>query len=746
MNNHVDLSAFVAGSGGRPAAGFSVLDSGFRVLLGDEIEFASESPARCGTRLVLKEKRQFEKLLTGLAIHFINLPTAEIAQGLRSALQIIGEFARLDRCYVVYFRDTAGKIEEVYEWSASGVEPVTPPLRNRPVADFPWGLERLQGSAAMKIAAAPSAPVPSRLIIPLVCGRALIGFAGFDACRLRKEWSQGEGTMLRITAEMLANALERRRIDEELQFSRSFEKLIADISTRFLQVEPKDAEEGINFAVQALCRFVRADRCYVFQFDETGGGFYNSNDWWEMEVEPEIDRLKTWRLADFPWLARRMRNLEATVVSSLRELPPEAAAEKAYWLREGIRSLVVVPLVSEGALIGGMSFEMRREERAWETKEPHLLRTVSEIICNSLERKKAEDALHRALRQAEAERDRIDAVLGSVTDGILFADPEHRVSLLNRAAERLLGVRSRDVLGRPVTDIAPVGADQRRWKRALRPGRRRTVDLVWPAARQSRRIYVQARTSPVTDRQGGKAGMVAVLRDLSREHEIDRMKTEFISTAAHELRTPLTSIQGFTELLLQRDALSPEERRDLLSIIHEQAEALAGIIADLLDISRLESGCGLTLNRQTCDLAEMVRQVFARFGAGCDPRRLVMEVAEGEQVWCDRGKMRQVLDNLLSNAVKYSPSGTILVKAVRERDQVVVSVEDHGIGMTAEQVRRIFDKFYRADASNTAAPGIGLGMSIVRHIVEAHGGRIRVESEPGRGTRVIFTMPRPPQG
>jgi len=243
------------------------------------------------------------------------------------------------------------------------------------------------------------------------------------------------------------------------------------------------------------------------------------------------------------------------------------------------------------------------------------------------------------------------------------------------------------------------------------------------------------------------------------------MKTEFISTAAHELRTPLTSIQGFSEILLMRDDLNPEKKKKYLGYINKQSVALGAIINDLLDISRIESGRSFELNKVPCNAGDAIRQTIPYFAEHYKEHLFeVILPEEPMELYVDKEKMEQVLKNLLSNAVKYSPDGgTICVTAKRISDfgmrnaeltdaeeiseirspqsAIEISVADQGIGMTPEQVEKVFDKFYRVDASDTAIEGTGLGMTVVKHIVEAHGGTIRIESEFGKGTTVKFTIP-----
>jgi PAS domain S-box-containing protein len=263
-------------------------------------------------------------------------------------------------------------------------------------------------------------------------------------------------------------------------------------------------------------------------------------------------------------------------------------------------------------------------------------------------------------------------------------------------------------------------------------------------------VVLETSAVPFFDENNNLLGYRGVDRDVTLRkkaeellRESDRMKTEFISTAAHELRTPLTSILGFSQILLSPENISAAEQKEFIRYIHQQAKALTGMVADLLDIARIESGQGLTLRKECCSAGELVTQLASFMQSGDQRSRYELAItSETAPLLVDKAKMAEVFENLLSNAVKYSPPGSpIRIAGEIAGESYRFSVVDRGIGMTPEQVARVFDKFYRADASDTAIGGLGLGMSIVRNIVEAHGGNIWVESEPGRGTTVQFLIP-----
>ncbi len=223
----------------------------------------------------------------------------------------------------------------------------------------------------------------------------------------------------------------------------------------------------------------------------------------------------------------------------------------------------------------------------------------------------------------------------------------------------------------------------------------------------------------------------------------NRAKSEFIATASHELRTPLSSILGFSELLMEPEQFTADQQLEFTKIIQQKAEALEKIVDDLLDLSRGESGHPILLEKRRTDICQLIRHEVNLFQRSSSRHQIkTIFVDESLELSIDVKKVEQILENLLSNAVKYSPKGgAIVVKTQKQGDYFVCSVSDSGIGMTPDQVDKVFDKFYRADTSNTAVAGLGLGMSIVKQIVEIHGGRIWVQSERGQGTTIFFTLP-----
>jgi len=256
-------------------------------------------------------------------------------------------------------------------------------------------------------------------------------------------------------------------------------------------------------------------------------------------------------------------------------------------------------------------------------------------------------------------------------------------------------------------------------------------------------VWVEMTSTFLDDGHGRPTGILGISRDLTERKRVDDLKSDFVTTVAHELRTPLTSIRGYSELLLIAHDLTPEERRECLMHINQQSVVLANIITDMLDIARMESGKELQMRLVPCDVSEQIRLLVDTYRAQSRTHLFEMVLpADHVMLLTDEQRLRDVFDNLLSNAVKYSPNGGTIRVTCRVSDGACLfTVEDQGIGMTPRQVGRVFDKFYRADHSDTTMPGMGVGMTIVKYVIEAQGGKVWVESGVGKGTIVTFTLP-----
>jgi len=339
------------------------------------------------------------------------------------------------------------------------------------------------------------------------------------------------------------------------------------------------------------------------------------------------------------------------------------------------------------------------------------------------------------------ERDVLDAVLESAGDGILMVDRDGSTVVYNRAWLELAG--SHDLVGTgslarvdPGTDGETFSDSSRRW--LADPEQVTVADFERPEPYQRFRVY----TAPV--RHGGSIiGRIVVLRDVTRETEAERMRSALVASVSHELRSPLTAINGYTETLLNDGPWDPQTEREFLEVVSLSGSRLAALVDNLLDAATLDAGA-LLLQREPVRverLAERILQQRRLLAGGCT---LHLETRPGLPLAdADPIRVEQVLANLVDNAIKYSPQGgAIRVRISAAQDGMLsVTVTDQGSGIPAQHLEHLFERFYRVEATGRATRGVGLGLYICRNLVESHGGRIWVDSEPGRGSTFGFTLP-----
>jgi signal transduction histidine kinase len=247
---------------------------------------------------------------------------------------------------------------------------------------------------------------------------------------------------------------------------------------------------------------------------------------------------------------------------------------------------------------------------------------------------------------------------------------------------------------------------------------------------------------PLTNGNGEVYAGMMMTQDITARTEVERLKEELVGIVSHELRTPLTSLRGFSELLLNKQ-FSPEQQRKFLTIIEQESTRLANLINDFLDLRRIEAGRQV-LRLDTFDIRALIRERVDTLPPSDTQQEVTLVFPEtGLLVWADEERIRQVLANLLSNAVKYSPNGgAICVEVSQDGGEVVVSVADHGVGIPRDAIPKLFSKFFRVNQPQTKnIGGTGLGLALVKEIVEAHQGRVWVESELGKGSTFFFSLP-----
>lgn len=349
--------------------------------------------------------------------------------------------------------------------------------------------------------------------------------------------------------------------------------------------------------------------------------------------------------------------------------------------------------------------------------------------------------LNDTISQITEERNKVKAILTSMTDGVIAIDRKGSILLINPAIEKLFNISYDKSVGKKLIEVVRNFDLEKFLHEALdsETGITRELQLFVPDMKTFR-----ISTAPLTN-ENGTVGAVAVLRDITAFHQVEIMKTEFVANVSHELKTPLTSIKGFVETLLDGALDEPETAKHFLEIISDETDRLNRLINDILSLSAIEAK-RRELNRVSLNLEKLINETVSILSPQASEKNLEINININhplEEVEADEDMIGQVLINLIDNAVKYTQKGgTVSISAQTQKDRVKVAVADTGIGIPIDSIPRLFERFYRVDkARSREMGGTGLGLAIVKHILELHHGKIEVDSIVGKGSTFTFYLP-----
>jgi len=437
------------------------------------------------------------------------------------------------------------------------------------------------------------------------------------------------------------------------------------------------------------------------------------------------------------------------------------------WIREAGRaekvcSVAGVPLQTSDTAIGVLILSSP-ERQYFSDSQMNLLGTIASVVAAAVNNAQLYSyindlALRNAvlLEEQREETSKSAAVFRSMSEGVIVLDPQQHVTLFNPAAEQVLEIAADDLLHQPFSHLAEIGHDEASRRRAqtiyngIVQGLRRmretqkifstSIDLTDPSQ------VIAVNIAPVRSPDGQHYGEVVVLRDITREIEADKEKRQFISDVSHELRTPLTAIKGYVDVLLLTASLNlTPDQISYLTIIKNNTNRLRALIEDILEFSRPDSKKKLTFTQ--VDIPTVIEEVVQSLRLEYERKGMNVRIETSPSlppVTADQKRVSQIIFNLFSNAVKYTyEGGSITVRAFLNRANMMqIEVEDTGVGMSPEQLKKLFRPFYRADNPlRDIAGGTGLGLSIAKQLVEMHGGEIWVTSELGKGSTFAFAIP-----
>jgi two-component system phosphate regulon sensor histidine kinase PhoR len=425
--------------------------------------------------------------------------------------------------------------------------------------------------------------------------------------------------------------------------------------------------------------------------------------------------------------------------------------------RYGIQNGLCVPLiiekrdqdtnkVLESRVIGVLHVFNKRDGNVFIQEDINLLTRLSRNAASVI-------ASAQMYREVLEEKEELASIIENVYAGLLMINRNGRIMQINQSARAMLGIGDEDLATKTYEELIESKKVRELLKNSLENATELAEEVTLPCPNEDEDEGIFQMQSAIVRADDGRAiGVVAIFNDITEIRSVERMKTAFVSTVSHELRTPLTSIKGFISTLLQDQASSAYDRettREFYNIINAECDRLTRLINDLLNVSRIEAGRALDLNPKPVHLPQLIDKVVTVQRSYTIKHDLLVEI-EGTipVIVADEDKLDQVLTNLINNAIKYSPGGGgVTVRAEMNGEVVRCTVSDQGLGIPKEHLGKVFDRFHRVDNRDTReVGGTGIGLYLVKHLVEAHGGRIWIESEVGKGSKFVFELPKcPPQ-
>jgi len=364
--------------------------------------------------------------------------------------------------------------------------------------------------------------------------------------------------------------------------------------------------------------------------------------------------------------------------------------------------------------------------------------------------------LDKQLYNSTVEKIKLETILSNLVEGLMTLDANKVITSFNPAMENMLAVPAKDILGKKCCDVfsGSLCKEECYFAQAFSSGKD-IIDAEFNlmpynkkgSAGRSKNISILSSISLLRGDDAKIIGAVCLFKDISRIKEAEQIRTDFISMATHELRTPLTIIKASANNILEGiTGEVNQEQKNCLEIVKNTSERLLGLTSDLLDLSKFESGV-YELNIEKVDMVEIIKRCIAGFTLLCDQKKIAISYSVPQDlsvIYADFNKLEQVLINLISNAVKFTPDGGKINIAIEDRESIIeCSVSDTGKGIAEEARNKIFDKFQQIyDKESRQRGGTGLGLSVVKAIIEAHKGKVWVESVLGKGSKFVFTIPK----
>ena len=642
----------------------------------------------------LHKKLKFEELTTHLVANFMNVPPSEIDHAIQNTLQQLGEIFEIDRSYIFEFTDNGTIMKNTYEWCAKDISPQMENLQAIPSAIVPWWMELLNKGETIIVPRVSEMPmeassereileeqsIKSVLVTPLTSDSGLFGFLGLDAVICERNWSKEEVNLLRVLMGIITNTIIRQRSQLELTEERDFALQVMNTIGQGLTVTN---EQGIfEYVNPAYADMVK------HPLDQLVGKS-------PIEFTHPSDRP-----SQFEEFKRRKAGQVSTYISRL--LASDGTATSVL--------INATPRIRGGMINGSIA-----------------------AITNLTEQLREEEKL----LQSEA---RNRAFLNAIPD-LIFRMDEKGTFLDYKAGDNKQFFHPQEkIIGTSVDNILPPEVSEMTMT-AIKNSLSTSTPQIFEYKLQTQGglFTYEARVVASSPHE-----VITIVHDITERTRLEQMKTDFINRASHELRTPITTAILMVDLLDRTD-LKANEREDYWKILKQELNRERIILEDVLTVGRIESG-RYRIAGGSVSVLPVLNDAINAIRAQADIRDINIQVEISESLPNLRGAeeaFARVFNNLMSNAVKFSkPEGAVFVRAYQKNCEMIIEVQDHGVGIPPEDLPHITSRFFRGtNATEQEIPGSGIGLYIIKNIVEELGGKLHIQSQLNQGTTVSVCFP-----
>ena len=560
---------------------------------------------------------------------------------------------------------------------------------------------------------------------------------------------------------IITDITERKRVEEELQYRLKFQHLITTVSSQFVNLHPAQIDDEIDSALKQIGEFADADRSYVFQFSDDPKSVSCTHEWCAEGIQPTLERIQKAPVETFPWAMEKFLQKDMVLVPRLSDLPPEANKEKQEFEQQGIQSILAVPMVISGKVIGFIGLDSVRDEKMWAEDTSSLLKIVGQVFANALENKNA----RQALQQSE---ERLRIVYETFPDSVTIIQAKDGCCVdVNSAFTRLTGWSAEDVIGKTAADLDIWHNPGDRENLTAGIARNGKVENLEAKFRLKDGSIITALMSAVLIQLKNKPHILTITREISdlksAQKEREQLKTQLIQAQkmeaigtlaggiAHDFNNILGAIIGFAEMALYDTKKDSMEHYNIDQVLRAGHRA-KDLVKQILAFSRKSEQ-----DKNIISLAPIVEEASKLLRASLPTTIEIKQHIEPrlDAIFADPTQMHQVMMNLCTNSAHaMDDTGGILnvelhnvdlnlEKAVQYSElnpgpYVQLSISDTGHGMDSATMDRIFDPYFTTKKQDK---GTGMGLAVVHGIVKGHGGGIRVQSKPGKGTRFDIMFP-----